>query len=276
MPLSVLTLNLWHNAGPYAARRTLIRAWIERLQPDLIGFQEALGGDELDQVSDLLDGFGYQTEHATAVRFWADTRFDFGNALASRWPIRDREVLDLPNAGDDEQRIALSATVEAPFGPVGITTTHLNWKLHHGAVRERQVVAVCAFARRRRPRDGFPPILVGDFNAEPDSTEIRYIMGLHALAGQSVHFRDAWSYGGEGDRSTRKLRGVTWSNDNAYAGKALEPDRRLDYIFVGPPQADGVGVIEHCRVVCNEERDGVWPSDHFGVYAEFRTEPLPR
>jgi len=275
MPLSVLTLNLWHNAGPYPARRELIRGWIDRLSPDLIGFQEALCGEGFDQVNDLLAGFGYHTDHATAVRFWGDTRFDFGNAVASRWPIRDREVLQLPNAGDDEQRIALSVTVESPFGPVGMTTTHLNWKLHHGWVREQQVVAVCEFARRPRPREASPPILVGDFNAEPDSSEIRYVMGLHALRGHSVHFRDAWSYGGEGERSTRKLRGVTWSNDNTYAGKALEPDRRLDYIFVGPPQPNGVGVIERCRVVCNDERDGVWPSDHFGVYAELRTEALP-
>jgi hypothetical protein len=38
----------------------------------------------------------------------------------------------------------------------------------------------------------------------------------------------------------------------------------------------GIGKIEKCRVVCDDEVDGVWPSDHFGLYAELRTEPLPR
>jgi hypothetical protein len=33
--------------------------------------------------------------------------------------------------------------------------------------------------------------------------------------------------------------------------------------------------VTHCRVVCDDEQDGVWPTDHFGVYAELRTEPLP-
>jgi endonuclease/exonuclease/phosphatase family metal-dependent hydrolase len=172
-------------------------------------------------------------------------------------------------AGDDERRVALAVTVAAPFGPLGFTTTHLNWKLHHGWVRERQVVAASALARRRRPRDGFPPILVGDFNAEPDSSEIRYVKGLHALNGGSVHFRDAWALAGDGD-------GTTWNNRNAYAYAALEPDRRIDYIFVGPPRGDGIGAVESCRVVCDEERDGAWPSDHFGVFATLRTEPLPR
>jgi hypothetical protein len=46
------------------------------------------------------------------------------------------------------------------------------------------------------------------------------------------------------------------------------PDLRIDYIFVGHPTlADRAGFIERCDVVCNERRDGIWPSDHFGVYA---------
>ncbi len=40
--LSVLTLNLWHDSGPYRRRSQRIREWIDRLDPDLIGFQEAL------------------------------------------------------------------------------------------------------------------------------------------------------------------------------------------------------------------------------------------
>jgi endonuclease/exonuclease/phosphatase family metal-dependent hydrolase len=164
--------------------------------------------------------------------------------------------------------VALSATIDAPFGAVGFSVTHLNWWLHHGWVRELQVAAVCDLARRRRPRDGFPPILVGDFNAEPDSAEIRYVKGLQSLNGRSVHFRDAWAQAGGGD-------GTTWSNRNAYARPALEPDRRIDYIFVGPPRADGLGLIESCQVVCDDERDGAWPSDHFGVFAVLRSEPLP-
>ena len=29
------------------------------------------------------------------------------------------------------------------------------------------------------------------------------------------------------------------------------------------------------NTVCDDEVDGVWPSDHFGVYAELRSEALP-
>ena len=53
--IKVLTLNTWTREGPYEQRESLIKAWIGKLDPDLIGFQEV----EEEQVSELLDGFGY-------------------------------------------------------------------------------------------------------------------------------------------------------------------------------------------------------------------------
>jgi endonuclease/exonuclease/phosphatase family metal-dependent hydrolase len=269
--LKVLTLNLWNDQGPYEQRRERVREWIAKLDPDVIGFQEVLRGDGMDTAADMVPDT-FHVEFACAVPFWIDRGKEFGNAVASRWPVTDREVLELPGESD-ERRVALNVTIDAPFGPLTFTSTHLNFKLHHGYVREQQVAALCAFVLRRRPRDGFPPILVGDFNAEPGSSEIRFVSGFHSIDQTSVQFFDAWSIAGDGGP------GYTWSNDNAYARIALEPNRRIDYVFTGYPirfgEQYGIGHVEHCRVVCDDVQDGVWPSDHYGVYAELRTEPLP-
>jgi endonuclease/exonuclease/phosphatase family metal-dependent hydrolase len=267
--LKVLTLNLWNRSGPYDERKRRIRHWVERLEPDVMGFQEAMRGGGFDQVTELLDGLPYAIAYARAS-MWGDV--EFGNAVASRWPITDREVLPLPDLDTGEPRCALSVTIDAPIGELSFTCTHLNWKLHHGFVREAQVVPLCDMVLRRRPREGFPPIMVGDFNAEPESDEIRYVKGFASIEGRSVMFYDAWRVGGDGGP------GYTWSNRNAFAAIALEPERRIDYIFAGYPirvgERYGVGKVTTCRVVCDEGADGVWPSDHFGVYAEFRTERL--
>ena len=91
MPLSVLTLNLWNDAGPWPERAARIREWIDRLEPDLIGFQEALRADGRDQVAELLEGRGYHLAYAPATRFWREgsafSHGEFGNAVASRFPI---------------------------------------------------------------------------------------------------------------------------------------------------------------------------------------------
>jgi endonuclease/exonuclease/phosphatase family metal-dependent hydrolase len=249
-----------------------VRRWIDRLDPDLIGLQEVVRMPGFDQLAQLLAGRACHADWVAASAFWKEGREgevgEIGNAVVSRWPISDREELRLPDAGDGERRAALSVTLAAPVGPIAFTVTHLNWRFHHGAVRERQVVAVCDLARRRRPRGGFPPLLVGDFNAEPDSAEIRYVTGHQSLDGRSVAFLDAWRVaGGDGP-------GITWSSRNPYAREEREPDRRIDYVFAGLPRRDGLGQLLRCRVACDEARDGVWPSDHFGVYAELRSEPL--
>lgn len=271
MTLKVLTLNLWHTSGPWDARRPRIREWIDRLQPDVIGFQEVLHGPRIDMASEILDGARYTIANG-AVATMEDT--DFGNAVASRWPITEQACIELPRGDRDEGRCAVVVTIDAPFGDLCFASTHLNWKLHDGRSRELQVVALTDALLKRRPRGGFPPIVVGDFNAEPDSAEIRFMKGLQSLGERSVAFFDAWTVAGDGGP------GCTWSNRNAFASIALEPERRIDYVFVGYPirmsDRHGVGRIEACRVVCNDEADGVWPSDHFGVYAEIRTEPLER
>jgi len=266
--LRVLTLNVWNDSGPWALRAERIRGWIDRLAPDLIAFQEVLQSGERDLARELVGARGYELAFAKAGSFWKEPREAIGNAIASRWPIAKSDVLPLPDRGDGETRCALLCRIESPHGPLHFAATHLNWKFHHGAVRERQVVALEEFVRSRREHRGFPSIIAGDFNAEPDSDEIRYMTGRHSIEGKSVYWNDAWLVAGrDGD-------GVTWSNRNAYARVALEPDRRIDYVFVDYPLRDGRGRVESCRVVCDDERAGVWPSDHFGVFAELRTDPL--
>ncbi len=271
--LSVLTLNLWHDSGPYERRAGLIREWVDRLDPDLIGFQEALRGPDADQTTELLDGRGYHVEYKGSVPFWKEeSRWrggEFGNAVASRWPIAEREEASLSDAGEGEKCTAISVTVESPFGEVGFTCSHLHWKFRDGTTRETQVRELCDFALRRRPKSGFPPILVGDFNAEPESAEIRYVKGLQSFEGHSIAMLDAWAVAGDGGP------GHTWVNRNPYARDVLEYDRRIDYILTGFPILNGVGKLEACRVVCNEPQDSVWPTDHLGVYAELRTDPIP-
>ena len=272
MTLKILTLNIWHDQGPWADRVHLLRSWIDRLTPDLIGFQEVLVGEGKDQIHELIGDRGYRSVYGPAMKLPDRTHLRFGNAIASRWPILDHEELRLPDRSDWETRAALLTTIDSPYGPIGFTCTHLHWQFNHGAIREKQVALLAKAAWKRRPETGFPPIIVGDFNAEPDSDEIRFMKGLHSLDGESVTFLDAWEVAGDHSLPGEEGRGITWSNRNRYARVEHEPRRRIDYIFVGLPGRAARGAIESCRVVCNEEEAGVWPTDHFGVFAELRTE----
>lgn len=271
--MRILTLNCWNISPPYHDRLALIRDGIARLEPDLIGMQEIIvRRDGFDEGAEILDGLGYASVFGAAFRWGEaggplphDADGDgFGNLVASRWPIERSAVYELPGVESGERRSVVATHVAMPHGRLAFLTTHFNWRLHHGFVRERQAIALAKLIRVWAAGTDLPSVVTGDLNAEPDSAEIRYLTGLQSLAGTSFYMQDAWRLAGDGGP------GHTWDNANPYAAPSFEPSRRIDYVLVGQPDATGRGVIESARVVMNEPGDGVFPSDHFGLLVEVR------
>ena len=194
----------------------------------------------------------------------------FGNAVLSRFPILKQEVLTLPGAESGETRCLLYALLRTPQGEQSVFVTHLNWKLDQSSVRLLQTRFIAErVLELSPPREGsLPPVLMGDFNADPNSDEIRYLSGQATVKGESVYFADVWRYQGGAP-------GYTFDSKNPYAALAFEPPRRIDYIFVGRgPDEKGRG-LPLKPALCFAEPDpaGVWPSDHFGVVADLQVEP---
>jgi len=206
----------------------------------------------------------------------------FGNAVVSRWPIVDFAELKLPHNRKLGMltRSAVNAQIQTPydFGTISVTSTHLDHRLTDSVDRMKQIQALLAFVRSKRVQPSvsshrFPDILMGDFNAEPDSDEMRYMRGLAIYENKSTFMQDAWIIAGDGPRD----QGFTWDNKNPHAFEDFEISKRLDYIYTSYPSRDGVGVVEKCQVVCNDDIvGGTWPSDHFGVMAQIRAAPLKR
>jgi endonuclease/exonuclease/phosphatase family metal-dependent hydrolase len=269
--LRVLTLNCWNVSEPYAARMAVARAAIAALDPDLIGLQEIIvRRDGFDQAEDVLGGLGYHTAYGPAFRWTEDGHVScdaagdgFGNAIASRWPIVASERHALPGEEIGERRCALAAHIAAPFARIPFVCAHLAWRFEHGALRERQVRALDELARAWSRDADFPPIVVGDLNADPDANEIRYLCGLAALDGRSTYYQDAWRIRGAGP-------GFTWDNRNPYAAMMFEPDRQIDYVLVGLADLNGRGWIERVALAADQPIEGVFASDHFGIVADIR------
>jgi endonuclease/exonuclease/phosphatase family metal-dependent hydrolase len=215
------------------------------------------GGSLADEIK---DGLGYSSVFGTAHDLGSGVRF--GNAALSRWPITASRLFPLPTGETGDHRSLLLAEIASPHGQIPFFVTHLNWKLHEGSTREQQVQAIAAHVKAEAPIAGLPPILVGDFNAQPEATEIRYLRGLHALEGKSTYFADCFALAGEG-------AGVTFdATRNPFAVPTHEPPRRIDYVFVRGPDQKVRGKPLAARVVMDEVVDGVCATDHYGVYAE--------
>jgi endonuclease/exonuclease/phosphatase family metal-dependent hydrolase len=238
----VATLNLWGRRGPWPERLPLIREEIRRLSPRLVGMQEVVR-DGVCQASEIADGLGYEVLYAPATVF---DDGEFGNALLTDLPIVDSQVIPLPTAPGIEPRVVLYALVAAPGGgELPVFVTHLDWQFDHGPARLGQVRFIVDQAARLAP--GLAPVIMGDFNAEPHTEEVR------ALA--EAGFTDAWTGGGDGSE------GATFSTDNGYARRVVGRSLRIDYIFTRAEP-------RHTEVAFRTPRADVWPSDHFGLVCD--------
>ncbi len=266
--LRVVTLNLWGEQPPLDRRMQLAIDGLRALAPDVVGLQEVrqVPSTVPNQAETLAHALGMQHYFEPATPWGGG---DEGLAILSRHPIVARRVHELPHALPTERRLALGVTVTTPDGPVDVWTTHLNYRLTDGGKREDQIVALDEHIAAAESE--LPKILCGDFNATPDSDEIRFLRGLHTAAGRRTFWQDAW------ERRHGRADGFTWARANPYTARLrwLERDRRLDYIFVSPMKRDGRGVVHDCRIVLDRAAaDGALPSDHFGLYAEVQLSPL--
>ncbi len=270
--IRVFTMNIWNFDGKYEERQRLLRAGVEEMDPDLLAFQEAGCDGQRDQVRAMLDGLGYHVIHqfdGLAQRPGRD-----GCAIASRWPVELLEAVSLQVT--DQARaypyaaLLVRAQVPAPVGPLLFACAKPSWELNREYERELQVVALAKAIARHADRNHVPSIVAGDFDATPDSASVRFLTGKQSLGGLSVHFRDAWAEAGDG------TPGYTWTYRNSSAAGVIDRcfqdrrhERRIDYIFLGSPHDHGRrACIHHARVVLDRSVAGVWPSDHYAVYAE--------
>jgi endonuclease/exonuclease/phosphatase family metal-dependent hydrolase len=168
------------------------------------------GGDQFEALARRLPGFARIDGVATDTPHPQGGRRRFGNMILSRLPVRQvfRHLLPWPNDGSSlsMQRIALEATIDAPFGPLRVTTTHLEYYVR--AQRAAQIERLrelhaegTAHARHPRPGGadkgpfehvprGGPSLLAGDLNCTPESPEHRRL--LEPIDAHTPRWLDAW------------------------------------------------------------------------------------
>jgi endonuclease/exonuclease/phosphatase family metal-dependent hydrolase len=270
-PVRVLTWNLWWRFGPWRQRRDAIAAVLADVQPDICGLQEVWAGRGEHQAALLAEQLGmhWSWSPSPAPERWqariGDPTMRIGNAILSRWPITAQAAQPLPaEPVADDGRTVLFARIQTPSGPLPFFTTQLTSTIGQSAVRCRQVESLCRFvAAHAGP--GFPPVVTGDLNAEPDADEVR-LLGGHKTAPvvPGLVLVDAWSYA---DPMTPDW---TWDRRNPYVAATGEPSARIDYLLVGLPTTTGAGQVRSVRLIGDRPVDGVWPSDHAGVLAELQ------
>ena len=270
-PLRVVTYNLLHG-GPLSgfkddgshleARLDMAIRELKALDPDIVALQEASQSRRHGNVPDRIArelGFSVVFAPATGRIFGfapLDTLivalmgFTEGSAILSRFPIVASEVFDLPRCRRRlEPRILLRAEISAPGGMLHVFSTHI------ARGDECQMERVGEIVRSRHGSQ--PSLLMGDFNT-PETSQVLTV--LRDEAGFVDAFRSA---------NPDKPGPTVWQRIEV---EQPTVSHRVDFIFVANGR-ESAGQVRSSRVILDRPGtlpggEALWPSDHYGVFAE--------
>jgi endonuclease/exonuclease/phosphatase family metal-dependent hydrolase len=247
--MRVVTYNVWNVEGEWERRAPALVGLLREVEPDILGLQEVCVSEtDPNQAEELAEALDMEMVSCLLPSPHRGHEFRMGNAVLSRWPITQNDETVVPSPRNN--RSCVRAAVETPDGVVQVFVAHLSADLDQADLRQSQIDTVLEWAEPYRSE---PCLLLGDFNAAPETGEIRQI----TADGAGDSWLDTWAAVHPADP------GLTSVRANPYRRHRTKPDRRVDYVFLRDPT--GRWKPRAARIVGDHPREGVFPSDHFGV-----------
>ncbi len=258
--LKILSFNVYGAPdSDWPTRQKMILDELERLQPDMIGFQEivqtpapGVGADNRAKI--IADSLYHRTgifyDFIFGYTHFSWNQYDEGIAILSRHIILNSGELSLPPGLFN--RKVIWCRLLTPAGIVNFFDTHLS----HGEqepVRIAQVQRIKAYIDSVRTDSiAIANILCGDFNSTPDRPPI---IQLTVPDSNGTVYLDTWAEANPGQP------GYTIPSDN--------PTSRIDYIFLKDGESGEIFNSE--RVMTQPNANNIYPSDHLGVLSRLGT-----
>lgn len=253
--LVAVTWNLRYAADdghPWAAERLglSVELWKER-DPDLVGTQEGLFG-QIQDLARALPEWGWiglgreggsRGEHCAI--FYRRARFE-PLELDHFWLSDSPERIG--SRGFGNQVVRMASWVRLLDRASGIQLVVLNTHFDHQSAPSRERSAQLLVRRLSAFDPGLPLIVLGDFNAAPDSAPHRLLLEGAGLA-------DSWLAAPERDPELATFHG--------YRGPT-PGGARIDWILHRGP------LVPLEARIWTFERGGRYPSDHFPVAVRLR------
>jgi endonuclease/exonuclease/phosphatase family metal-dependent hydrolase len=266
----VLTMNVYGPANPdWDRRHRLVGETIRALDPDVVALQE-VPVESPDALACLL-GEGLHLTH-----FSAPSDDGVAGTLATRWPHQVVDEIDLRISDRSRPTLpwcaALLVELDTPVGPMLVAHHKPSWPFPFELEREEQAVIVARAVEERIGDRHLHAVVLGDFDATPDSASMQFWRGRRPSRGTSVCYQDVWEFAHPGEL------GFTFDTDNPLVRTgevSTAVSRKIDHILVRSGLHGPTLHVAHCRRVLDRPVDGVWASDHYGVLADLVTPQTP-
>ncbi len=256
--LSLVTLNLLDDLALWDQREPLIVRELERLQPDVIAFQEVrMSINNAQTIADKLGGYEVFLCPKTGERGRRDAL-----AILSRLPVREHHKFALGH----QDRVALRVVIEHQGATWHVATTHTYWHPLNDVTRQHE-------AKRLVEWLPAPGVICGDFNAEPHYPSMMKMKERFQSAHMAVHSHEpAYTcptplFRGAGALNTARRTALNVAG--LVSKRKMETwTGVIDFIFADPSLK-----VQDCHVAFNHPAGHdrqIYASDHLGLFARLQ------
>lgn len=249
--VSVLSLNLRFGLaddGPnaWAHRKESVVKLFRKHSPDLIATQEA-NDFQIDFLAQNLTEYAYIGRRHPAPKFWQDNILFYRKTIECKNDLRlflsETPCIPSRSFGSHFPRQATLGLFHFNSQPLICINTHFDFEdpAQMGAARllKQQLASY---------DDEIPTILMGDFNATPESQCYQWLTGQEADGEKGLNFSETFKM-----PYPSTLHRFTGEPTGGY----------IDWILYRGPLR-----LKTCTAL-QEPVDGIYPSDHFPVSAVF-------
>ena len=203
MEIKVLSWNIW-----IEGKFDEVKKFLAKSDADIVGLQEVQDDDPERDIISFLSDLGYEHVFAPISHSWKGKKYVHGPAIFSKYKINLTKIHHLHQK---EDRGAVQANIEVDDNVLHIFSTHLiHTHQQQSDVQEEQARNLIKALPLEKT------ILMGDFNATPESAAIKEISKV--LVDADTASRPTWSIYPEGCEKCNPQK----------------IDTRLDYIFATP------------------------------------------
>ena len=265
--LKIVTINILSDLSRWPQRRGLVVGGLKEIDPDIVALQEVRLPQNTAKWLAVQLGF----EHIFLSFATRSTPPEEGIALISRLPFAETETLDLGS----QERVAQAVRLDIGGNPIVIANGHYFWQPGDSEDRLAQVEILLNWLAGK---PGNPYLVAcGDFNGTPETRAIRRMRENFRSAYMSAHGREPeYTTPTPLPRSFfSMLRTVIGFRRYIFTKEfSFKWFGTLDYIFVDPRMN-----VRDSQVVLNHpdpDKPRIYPSDHFGIYAQIEIPDLDR
>jgi endonuclease/exonuclease/phosphatase family metal-dependent hydrolase len=158
--LKILSWNIWVDG--YFDQ---IAEFLKNTDADIIALQEVKDSDPKRDVIKYLDSLGYKCVFAQIEKIWDEEVHRFGPAIFSKYPIVESKIYELDK---NDSRVAIKADIQIKNKLLHVFSVHL---VHTHQQESDEQAQQSLNLLKVLPKDNV--IVMGDFNATPDSQAIK-------------------------------------------------------------------------------------------------------